>query len=170
MSLLCGPRVTPQPVARSSAVLSAATVATIRLPLRLVPCRVRGRIMGLLLCSSGRSGRGTAPDDGGDCVWCSSRLRKQWRFWNLWSRLRLWPATLAGQFLVLQLTVLLLVVAVASVVSVQQSDADFRETRGARLRTDAESLANNKIVRLSFRTDAVGANRASLASATQRFR
>ena len=70
----------------------------------------------------------------------------------MWSRLRFRPATLAGQFLVLQLTVLLVVVAVASVVSVQQSDADFRDTRGARLRADAESLANTEVVRLSFRT------------------
>ena len=49
--------------------------------------------------------------------------------------------TLAGQFLVLQLTVLLAVLAVSSVVSVQQSDADFRDTRGARLRAAAENLA-----------------------------
>ena len=56
----------------------------------------------------------------------------------MWSRSRWWPATLAGQFLVLQLTVLLAVVAVASIVSVQQSDADFRDTRGARLRDAAE--------------------------------
>ena len=87
----------------------------------------------------------------------------------MWSRSRLWPATLAGQFLVLQLTVLLLVVGVASIVSVQQSDADFRETRGAGLRADAESLANTKIVRLSFRTGTVEANRSSLTSATQRY-
>ena len=65
----------------------------------------------------------------------------------MWSRSRLWPATLAGQFLVLQLTVLLAVVAVASVVSVQQSDADFRDTRGARLRAAAESMANISAVR-----------------------
>ena len=58
-----------------------------------------------------------------------------------------WPATLAGQFLVLQLTVLLVVVAVASVVSVQQSDADFRDTRGARLRAAAETMANTEVVR-----------------------
>ena len=87
----------------------------------------------------------------------------------MWSRSRLWPATLAGQFLVLQLTVLLVVVAVASVVSVQQSDADFRDTRGAALREDAENLANTKIVRLSFRTGTVEANRSSLTSSTQRF-
>ncbi|NYE34979.1 hypothetical protein F4692_000083 [Nocardioides cavernae] len=88
----------------------------------------------------------------------------------MWSRLRLRPATLAGQFLVLQLTVLLAVVAVASVVSVQQSDADFRDTRGARLRAEAERLANTKIVRFSFRTDAVDANRSTLTSVTQRVR
>ncbi|WP_224276598.1 sensor histidine kinase [Nocardioides lacusdianchii] len=87
----------------------------------------------------------------------------------MWSRSRLWPATLAGQFLVLQLTVLLVVVAVASVVSVQQSDADFRDTRGAALREDAENLANTKIVRLSFRTGTVETNRSSLTSSTQRF-
>lgn len=87
----------------------------------------------------------------------------------MWSRSRLWPATLAGQFLVLQLTVLLVVIAVASVVSVQQSDADFRDTRGAALREDAENLANTKIVRLSFRTGTVETNRSSLTSSTQRF-
>ena len=86
----------------------------------------------------------------------------------MWSRLRLRPATLAGQFLVLQLTVLLVVVAVASVVSVQQSDADFRDTRGAGLRADAESLANTKIVRLSFRTDEVETYRSTLTPLTQR--
>lgn len=88
----------------------------------------------------------------------------------MWSRLRFRPATLAGQFLVLQLTVLLLVVAVASVVSVQQSDADFRETRGARMRAAAENLANTKVVRLSFRTDAVDTNRSSLIAPTQQAR
>jgi two-component system CitB family sensor kinase len=88
----------------------------------------------------------------------------------LWSRSRFWPATLAGQFLVLQLTVLLAVVAVASIVSVQQSDADFRDTRGGRMRAEAENLANTKIVRLSFRTDAVEANRPSLTTLTQQAR
>ncbi len=88
----------------------------------------------------------------------------------MWSRSRWWPATLAGQFLVLQLTVLLVVVAVASVVSVQQSDADFRDTRGARLRAAAEDLTSTKIVRLSFRTGEVEANRATLTSLTQRIR
>lgn len=56
------------------------------------------------------------------------------------------PRTLAGQFLLLQLVVLILVVAVTSVVSVRQSDADFRDTRGARLRAAAANLANTAAV------------------------
>ncbi|WP_210502566.1 sensor histidine kinase [Nocardioides xinjiangensis] len=88
----------------------------------------------------------------------------------MWSRSRWWPATLAGQFLVLQLSVLLAVVAVASVVSVQQSDADFRETRGARLRAEAESMANIRLVRKAYIRDDVVGNRVSLTSYTQRVR
>jgi two-component system, CitB family, sensor kinase len=88
----------------------------------------------------------------------------------LWSRSRWWPATLAGQFLVLQLTVLLVVVAVASVVSVQQSDADFRDTRGARLRAAAESMANIPAVRDPYLNGEVAERRASLTSYTQRVR
>jgi two-component system, CitB family, sensor kinase len=88
----------------------------------------------------------------------------------LWSRSRWWPATLAGQFLVLQLTVLLAVVAVASVVSVQQSDADFRDTRGARLRAAAESMANIAAVRDPFLVGEVADRRGSLTSYTQQVR
>ena len=88
----------------------------------------------------------------------------------MWSRSRWWPATLAGQFLVLQLTVLLAVVALASIVSVQQSDADFRDTRGARLRAAAESMANIRLVRKAFIKDEVASNRVSLTSYTQRVR
>ncbi len=88
----------------------------------------------------------------------------------MWSRSRLWPATLAGQFLVLQLTVLLAVVAVASVVSVQQSDADFRQTQGARLRAAAESMANIPAVRQPFLKGEVADRRASLTSYTQQVR
>jgi sensor histidine kinase regulating citrate/malate metabolism len=88
----------------------------------------------------------------------------------LWSRSRWWPATLAGQFLVLQLSVLLLVVAVASVVSVRQSDADFRDTRGARMRDAAENLANLPGIRFAFSRDEVAQRRTSLTSYTQRVR
>lgn len=88
----------------------------------------------------------------------------------MWSRSRWWPATLAGQFLVLQLTVLLAVVAVASVVSVQQSDADFRLTRGARLRAEAERMANIRPVRQSFVRGEVAQQRGLLTSYTQQVR
>lgn len=64
-----------------------------------------------------------------------------------WSR-----PTLAGQFLVLQLVVLLLVLGVASVVSVQESEAEFREDRGVVLRRGAERLASIAAVRRSLRT------------------
>ena len=53
-------------------------------------------------------------------------------------------ASLAGQFLALQLAVLLLALLVTSVVSVRQSDAEFSETRGARLRAGAENLAGTR--------------------------
>lgn len=56
------------------------------------------------------------------------------------------PLTLAGQFLVLQLAVLTAVLAVTSVVSLRQSDQDFRDTRGARLQAAAESLASTPAV------------------------
>lgn len=85
----------------------------------------------------------------------------------MWSRSRWWPATLAGQFLVLQVSVMLVVVVVASVVSVQQSDADFRATRGAAMRDAAEHLANTPVVRQAFRTGTVADNRAPLANRTQ---
>ena len=88
----------------------------------------------------------------------------------MWSRSRWWPATLAGQFLVLQLTVLLVVVAVASMVSVQQSDADFRDTRGAAMRAAAESMANIPAVRDPYLAGEVADRRASLTSYTQQVR
>ncbi|MBA2953154.1 GHKL domain-containing protein [Nocardioides sp. MAH-18] len=67
----------------------------------------------------------------------------------MWSRPRLpRPRTLAGQFLALQAVLLLLVVAVTSVVSFRQSDADFRDSRGARLRASAENLASTQPVQV----------------------
>lgn len=63
----------------------------------------------------------------------------------MWSRSAALPGrrhlSLAGQFLLLQLAVLGLVVVVTSVVSLRQSDADFRDARESRLRATAESLA-----------------------------
>ncbi|MFD7078135.1 ATP-binding protein [Nocardioides sp. NPDC059952] len=58
--------------------------------------------------------------------------------WSPGSRRHL---SLAGQVLVLQLSVLLLVVVATSIVSLRQSDADFRDSREDRLRAAAESLA-----------------------------
>jgi two-component system CitB family sensor kinase len=63
--------------------------------------------------------------------------------------------TLAGQFLLLQLAVLLAVLGVASVVSLRQSEADFREQRGVLLRRGAEHLANTGVVRRQIREDPV---------------
>lgn len=67
-----------------------------------------------------------------------------------WLQDRRFRLTLAGQFLVLQLIVLLVVLAFASVVSVRQSDAEFRDQRGAQLRSAAQQLANISLVRRSL--------------------
>jgi len=64
----------------------------------------------------------------------------------LWSRASRRPLTLAGQFLVLQLAVLLAVLTVTSLVSLRHNDQEFRDTRGARLRATAESLASTPAV------------------------
>ncbi|MFE6649570.1 ATP-binding protein [Nocardioides sp. NPDC057772] len=63
--------------------------------------------------------------------------------WSQGSRRHL---SLAGQVLVLQLSVLLLVVVATSIVSLRQSDADFRDSREDRLRAAAESLAGTAAV------------------------
>lgn len=55
--------------------------------------------------------------------------------------------TLAGQFLVLQLSVLLVVLLVAGFVTLQQADTSFRDERGSRLRLAAEALAGTDGVR-----------------------
>jgi sensor histidine kinase regulating citrate/malate metabolism len=73
----------------------------------------------------------------------------------LWSSARApRPRTLAGQFLALQVVLLLLVVAVTSVVSFRQSDADFRDSRGARLRAAAENLASTAAVQQGMAANA----------------
>ena len=84
----------------------------------------------------------------------------------MWSRSRR-GISLAGQFLVLQLTVLLAVLAVSSVVSVQQSDADFRDTRGARLRAAAENLAGTSAVRSGLAETSPPQSLASYTTRTQ---
>ncbi|MFS3130832.1 ATP-binding protein [Nocardioides sp. Bht2] len=66
----------------------------------------------------------------------------------MWSpRSARFPLTMAGQILLLQVIVLLVVLAVASVVSLRQSDADFRAQRAAPLATVAQELANLDVVR-----------------------
>ncbi|WP_370619662.1 sensor histidine kinase [Mumia qirimensis] len=64
----------------------------------------------------------------------------------MWS-LRRPRATLAGQFLVLQLCVVAVVLAVVAIISVRQSTTDFRELRGSRLQAAAEYVANPPVVR-----------------------
>jgi sensor histidine kinase regulating citrate/malate metabolism len=62
----------------------------------------------------------------------------------LWSRgARL---TLAGQFLALQLAVLLVVLVVVSVFSVRQTDADFRDQRQDRMTAAAEAVASTAAI------------------------
>ena len=63
----------------------------------------------------------------------------------MWS-LRRRP-TLAGQFLVLQLVVVGIVLTMVGVISVRQSTAEFRTEQGSRMRTIAEYLANTSVVR-----------------------
>jgi sensor histidine kinase regulating citrate/malate metabolism len=91
----------------------------------------------------------------------------------LWSPVPLRPrrdrhVTLAGQFLALQLVVLLLVLLVTSVVSLRQSDAEFRDTRGARLRAAAENIANTAPVRTSLRRSTPPASLSFYPEQTQR--
>lgn len=88
--------------------------------------------------------------------------------------------TLASQFLLLQVAVLFVVVAVTGVVSFRQSEADFSDQRGDRLRAAAEGLASTQAVQdelaapgartaLSFyaqqRADTVGATAVYLTDA-----
>jgi two-component system CitB family sensor kinase len=63
----------------------------------------------------------------------------------LWSQRR--RLTLAGQFLILQLIVVAVVLAIVGVISVRQSSASFASERGAQMRSVAEYLANQDVVR-----------------------
>lgn len=55
--------------------------------------------------------------------------------------------TIAGQFLIFQLVVIALVLAIVGVISVQQSTAQFGADQGSRMRSVAEYLANFPVVR-----------------------
>ncbi len=75
--------------------------------------------------------------------------------------------TLAGQFLALQVTVLLVALAVASVVALRQGEADFRDERGAPLRAAAQDLANLEVVREQVTARPVPASMSALAQQFQ---
>jgi two-component system, CitB family, sensor kinase len=75
--------------------------------------------------------------------------------------------TLAGQFLALQATVLLIALAVASVVALRQGEADFRDERGAPLRAGAQDLANLAVVRAQVTTRPVPASLSAYAQQIQ---
>ncbi|SDD92786.1 sensor histidine kinase [Nocardioides lianchengensis] len=96
----------------------------------------------------------------------------------MWSRGPGARTTLAGQFLALQLGVLLVVLVVVSVFSVRQSDEDFRDQRGDQMTAAAEAVASTPAVQdgleevpdrmalaftLQQRADDVGATVAFLA-------
>ena len=65
-----------------------------------------------------------------------------------------WQFSLARQFLVLQLGIVLLVVVAVAAVSVAEADATFRRERGATLRSSAENLAATDVIREGMRTPA----------------
>ena len=75
--------------------------------------------------------------------------------------------TLAGQFLALQVSVLLVALAVASVVALRQGEADFRDERGAPLRAAAQDLANLEVVREQVTARPVPASMSALAQQFQ---
>ncbi|MEE6257646.1 sensor histidine kinase [Plantactinospora sonchi] len=58
--------------------------------------------------------------------------------------------SLAGQFLLLQLGIVLLVVSAVAAVSIAESDAAFRRNEGSRLRSVGENAAINRTVRLGL--------------------
>jgi sensor histidine kinase regulating citrate/malate metabolism len=58
--------------------------------------------------------------------------------------------SLAGQFLLLQLGIVVMVVSAVAAVSIAESDAAFRREEGARLRSVGENAAINRTVRLAL--------------------
>lgn len=63
----------------------------------------------------------------------------------MWSQRR--RLTLAGQFLILQLVVVAVVLAIVGLISVRQSNDSFASERGAQMRSVSEYLANLSVVR-----------------------
>ncbi|MGW7295088.1 histidine kinase, partial [Streptomyces xiamenensis] len=65
-------------------------------------------------------------------------------------RARLPRLTLAGQFLVLQLGLIVVVLGVIAAVTVAQADAEFRRAEGGRLLSVAETVAAQDAVRVGL--------------------
>jgi sensor histidine kinase regulating citrate/malate metabolism len=74
-----------------------------------------------------------------------------------WRRTRRRELTLAGQFLVLQLVVVVLLLGIVGVISVRQSTTAFTIERGSQMRSVAEYVANLAVVRDQLTRAAVGA-------------
>ena len=64
--------------------------------------------------------------------------------------------SLAGQLLLLQLAIVLLVVGAVAAVSIAEADASFRRVEGERLRSVGENAAINRTVRLGLATRSAG--------------
>ncbi|KQY63778.1 MULTISPECIES: sensor histidine kinase [unclassified Nocardioides] len=75
--------------------------------------------------------------------------------------------SLAGQFLALQLMVLLVVLAFAAVVLTRQSDSEFRDDRGTTLRASAQQLANLEPIRSSLTSGDIFESLAGYVATTQ---
>ena len=86
----------------------------------------------------------------------------------MWSRSRggAGRLSLAAQLLLVQLAVLGAVLVLVAVISVQQSTRSFEEERGSQLRSVAEYLASQPLVRLQLRTPAATPDAATPDAAT----
>ncbi|WP_460848676.1 sensor histidine kinase [Phytohabitans suffuscus] len=81
---------------------------------------------------------------------------------------RPWRLSLARQFLLLQLGIVLLVVGAVAAVSVAQADARFRSGEGRQLRSVAETVAANATVRQELSEPSVNFERLSTEAETAR--
>ena len=82
-------------------------------------------------------------------------------------RSRFVPRTLAGTFLILQLAVVALVLAVAGLVSVRQSTTQFAQASGERVLGAAENVAGNPLVRESHQLENPATQLAPIAEAAR---
>jgi two-component system, CitB family, sensor kinase len=77
--------------------------------------------------------------------------------------------SLAGQFLLLQLCIVLVVVGVVAAVSLAEADASFRRIEGRRLLSVAENVAVNDTVRLQLKDKGATEATASIAETSRAF-